>query len=383
MKSLKGIGIVLLNNFAGPGMGGGEVHLLNVASACRDAGMDVHVICQPGGELESAARALGVTVAPYRLGRRNMLRTVSRMRKYIRRNGIRIVHSGGVLANVVARLAARGLPVCVVTTVQVESDAAVFDGAGRRGVWVRRGLERATRSRTDRFVTVSEAVARVLVAEGVDESRVIVAHNGVRVGDLRLAAKSPVPAGLPEGHPLIGCVARLELVKGVDVFVRAAVVVARTRTDACFVVVGDGSQREMLERLGAELTAAGRLVFVGLVSPAAPVIAALDVCVVPSRSEGQSIVAVEAMALERPVVASAVGGLPEVVADGETGLLVPPDDPHSLAAAVLELLDDPGRAAAMGRAGLSRVVDHFSLDDQMRRYLTVFRSSVAEVPKRT
>ena len=81
MKSLKGIGIVLLNNFAGPGMGGGEVHLLNVASACRDAGMDVHVICQPGGELESAARALGVTVAPYRLGRRNMLRTVSRIRR--------------------------------------------------------------------------------------------------------------------------------------------------------------------------------------------------------------------------------------------------------------------------------------------------------------
>lgn len=87
----------------------------------------------------------------------------------------------------------------------------------------------------------------------------------------------------------------------------------------------------------------------------------------------------EAMALERPVVASAVGGISEVVADGETGLLVPPDDPRSLAAAVLELLEDTGRAAAMGRAGLSRVIDHFSLDDQMRRYLAVFRSSLAEV----
>lgn len=379
MKSLKGVGIALLNNFAGPGMGGGEVHLLNVARACRDAGMDVHVICEPGGELESGARGLGVTVAPYRLGRRNMLRTVSRMRKYIVRNGIRIVHSGGVLANVVARLAARRLSVCVVTTVQVESGAAAFDGAGRRGVWVRRGLERATRGRSDRFVTVSEAIARALVADGVPAGRVVVAHNGVRVSDVLADALEAAPAALPQGHPLVGCIARLEPVKGTDVFLRAAALVAAHRPDARFLVVGDGSQRASLETLASQLGLDGRVAFMGVLAPATPVLARLDVVVVPSRSEGLPMLVLEAMALERPVVASAVGGISEVVADGETGLLVPPDDPRSLAAAVLELLEDTGRAAAMGRAGLSRVIDHFSLDDQMRRYLAVFRSSLAEV----
>ncbi|MDO8962995.1 MAG: glycosyltransferase family 4 protein [Coriobacteriia bacterium] len=380
MRSLKGIGILLVNNFAGPGMGGGEVHLLNLARACRDAGMLVHVVCQPGGELEAAARALGVTVAPYRLGRRNLLRTSSRIRKYVGRNGVQVVHSGGVLANVIVRLACRQLPVCVVTTVQVEPGAAAFDGGGRRGVWLRRLLERATRGRSDRFVTVSHAIARTLVADGVPESRVIVAHNGVRVGEVRSAAVGALPDAFAGAAPVVGCIARLELVKGVDVFIRAAA--AATGSAARFVIVGDGSQREALEALASDLGVSGSVTFTGVLAPATPALAKLDVVVVPSRSEGLPMVVLEAMALERPVVASAVGGIPEAVDDGVTGLLVPPDDPEALAAAITRLLDDPAMRASMGAAGAARVVDHFSLEDQMRQYLGLFRSLVSEAAKR-
>lgn len=379
MKPLTGVGIVFLNNFAGPGLGGGEVHLLNVARACIGAGMDVHVVCEPGGALVEAARGIGATVAPYRLGKANVLRTSSRMRKYVRRNGIRIVHSGGVLANAIARRASRGLPVCVVTTVQVEAGAAAADGAGRRGVWLRRLIERSTRSRTDRFIAVSEAVARALVADGVPRDRVIVAHNGVRIADVQTGARGEMPPALRTGPgPLVGCVARLEPVKGADVFVRAAQVVAARRPDARFVLVGDGSQRAAIEALVSDLGMADRFALTGMLSPALPVVAGLDVVAVPSRSEGQSILAVEAMALGKPVVASDVGGLPEVVEDGVTGLLVPAGDHAALASAIVSLLDDPARAAAMGAAGLARAIDHFSLDDQLKRYLALFRELVAE-----
>lgn len=378
MKPLARVGILFLNNFAGPGLGGGEVHLLNVARACKTAGMDVHVVCQPGGALADEARALGVTVAPYRLARTNLVRTVSRMRKYIRRNGIRVVHSGGVLANVIARLACRGLHVCVVTTVQVEAGAAALDGGGRRGVWVRRALERGTRGRTDRFVAVSEAIASQLVADGVPSGHVVVAHNGVRAGEVRAQASGDLPQSLTGAGPLVACVARLEPVKGVDVFVRAAALVARSHPDARLAVIGDGSQRAALEALAGESGVAERLVFAGNLSPVAPAIAAADVLVVPSRSEGLPMVVLEAMALGKPVVASEVGGIPEAVEDGVTGLLVPPDDPAALADAIGELLDDPARADVMGAAGSARVIDHFSLDDQLARYLAVFRSLVAE-----
>jgi glycosyltransferase involved in cell wall biosynthesis len=382
MKSLKGSGIVFVNNFSGPGMGGGEVHMLNIARACRDTGMHVHVVCEPGGDLEAAARALGVTVAPYRLGRRNFVRTISRIRKYLVRNGVQIVHSGGVRSNVIARLAASALHVCVVTTVQVEQDAAAFDGGGRRGVWLRRALELATRGRTDRFVTVSEAIARSLVSDGVPEGHVVVAHNGVRVSEVRADADGALPETLRSPGRLVGCVARLEPVKGVDVFLRAAALVARRAADVRFAVVGDGSQHDSLVALAHDLGLDDRIVFTGVLAPSTPALSRFDVVAVPSRSEGLPMIVLEAMALERPVVASAVGGIPEAVADGTTGVLVPPDDPEALASAVLGVLDDPVRAAAMGRAGAARAVDRFSLDDQMRRYLAVFRSLVSEAGTR-
>jgi len=155
-----------------------------------------------------------------------------------------------------------------------------------------------------------------------------------------------------EGAPLVGCVGKFTAIKGHGDFVRAAALVHETRPETRFVLVGDGPLRKELESLASELGVAEAVRFAGVRSDVAGFLKTLDVFVLPSLTEGLPNVVLEAMAAARPVVATAVGGVPEVVEDGTSGLLTPPGDAGALAAAVARLLDDPGAARAMGDAGL-------------------------------
>jgi glycosyltransferase involved in cell wall biosynthesis len=132
--------------------------------------------------------------------------------------------------------------------------------------------------------------------------------------------------------------------------------------DATLLVVGEGSRREVLEALAVELGIADRVVFTGRRDDVPAVTAALDVAVLPSYREALGLSVLEAMALSRPVVASEVGGIPEMIEDGITGLLVPPHDPAALAAAIVRLLRDHPLADTLGRAGHDLVHDRFCIE---------------------
>jgi glycosyltransferase involved in cell wall biosynthesis len=137
-------------------------------------------------------------------------------------------------------------------------------------------------------------------------------------------------------------------------------------------LIGDGPLRAELEALTADLNLTDRVRFLGSRDDVAALLVAADVAVLSSRSEGLSLALLEAMAAGKPVVATRVGGNPEVLTDGETGRLVPPADPEALAAALLEVLDQPGQAAALGRAARSRVVERFSLRGMVTQYEQVY-----------
>jgi glycosyltransferase involved in cell wall biosynthesis len=156
----------------------------------------------------------------------------------------------------------------------------------------------------------------------------------------------PLVEGVPSRRPLVACAARLEPVKGVEFLLRAATSVP----DAAFAIAGDGSQAGYLRELAFALGIDGRVAFLGMVMPVAPLLAAADVVVLPSLSEGMPIAALEAMALGTPVIASRVGGLPEIVSDGVCGLLVPPGEPNALAAAINAVIGDPETSQLMGEA---------------------------------
>jgi glycosyltransferase involved in cell wall biosynthesis len=179
------------------------------------------------------------------------------------------------------------------------------------------------------------------------------------------------PAGLPgaagraaararfgaDGERVIGIVAALERRKGHDVLLRALATLDGAPPWRCL-VCGGGSQHDALRRLAADLGIADRVRFIGEQPQVADVLAALDVFVMPSRHEGLGV----------PVIASAVGGIPEAVKPRETGLLVPPDDPAALAAALNELLRDVEKAKRMGVAGRERVLAEFSMEEMASQY---------------
>ncbi len=163
--------------------------------------------------------------------------------------------------------------------------------------------------------------------------------------------------------PLVGIVARLAPVKAHDVFLRAAAALRERMPEARFVVVGDGELRASLEALAADLGLAGCVTFLGWRRDVERIYADLDLLVLSSRNEGSPIALIEAMASGRNVVATAVGGVPDVVRHGETGLLVGPDDHRALAASMEELLlADPGRRAAMAAAARDDAFERFGLD---------------------
>ena len=182
----------------------------------------------------------------------------------------------------------------------------------------------------------------------------------------------------PASGPLrrVGVVANLRRVKGLDVFVEAAARVVRDVPDATFAVAGEGPEREALARQAAGLGLGERFVLRGGVQDVPGFLAGIDVAVLPSRAEGMSNAVLEYMAAGRAVIATAVGANPRLIDDGVHGLLVPPEDPASLAKAIRDLLDDPGRACRLARAARRRVEAEFSRAAMVRRFQAFYEGLV-------
>lgn len=227
-----------------------------------------------------------------------------------------------------------------------------------------------------RYIAVSGAVkAAVVRDEGVDPHRVTVIHNGIdltRYADHGLSrAAERVRLGLPDDAVVVGSVANFNPVKGHVTLVEAFARLVTARGDqgppVWLVLAGDGPLREVIERRIAALGLQDRVVLAGLSHDARRELLASDVFVLPSETEGFSNAIVQAMALARPVVACDVGGNPEAVAAGETGLLVPARDPEAMARALELLVADPGARKRMGEAGARRAREMFRFDTMVAR----------------
>lgn len=229
-------------------------------------------------------------------------------------------------------------------------------------------LKRWTERRLDAHVVVSASIARELQASLRLDSLPRVIYNGIP------DVAPDVVVDIVSNHPnnIVGTIARLEEIKGLDVLLRSVATLA----DARLIIVGRGPDETTLRRLATELGIDDRLEWVGWTDRPAEQLARFNVFVLPSRSEGLPLSICEAMVAGLPVVASDVGGVGEVVVDGETGVLVPPDNPDALAKAIETMLEDAGRRAQMGQAGQRRARAHFTASAMARSYETLYAELV-------
>jgi sugar transferase (PEP-CTERM/EpsH1 system associated) len=223
----------------------------------------------------------------------------------------------------------------------------------------------------DRIYAVSRDLRAHMIAEGLPARRIDVIHNGIEPGRTpaendRRAAR--VHLGIPDASFVVGTVARLDQVKDLRTLIAAFRNLSRTIADARLVVIGDGPERAALREAAHDAGVADRVVLAGYRSDAREMLAAFDVFANSSISEGVSLTILEAMAASLPVVATAVGGTPEVVLEQETGLLVSPRDPERMATALRAMAGAPAFRRSLGAAGRRRVETFFTLERMVQAY---------------
>lgn len=310
-----------------------------IAEKLIAAGMDVEV--------------MGIT------GYHNPL-SLLRVVKWLRKKKINIVHTHGYPAGVLGRVAAiiAGVP-CIVHHVH-----STYTDLNRRHHFIERILSRFS----SRIICCSEAVRRfVIEKENIAEDKLSVIYNGVPEAgstDMEEIAELKSRLGFQENKIIVGCIASLTKNKGHRYLLEAFSEI----DNAGLLIIGDGPMREELTELTRELGISERSVFTGHKMDVSPYVRLMDIAVLPSSErEGLGISVIEAMALSKPVIATAVGGLPETVSDGETGILVEAKNSKELASALSRLSNAPHLRETMGARGKERYKKMFSLNDMLNK----------------
>ena len=236
-------------------------------------------------------------------------------------------------------------------------------------------LSRWKYRQVDCFICASEAIRQMLMADGIPEARAVTVHEGIDLDRVEAApeAKLHEELWLPHQAPIVGNVAALVPHKGQRHLIEAAALVVRQVPDARFVIAGEGELRPSLERQIKEHHLEKHVFLTGFRPDVLSLHKAFDIFVMSSVTEGLGTSLLDAMASGKPIVATRAGGIPEVVVDGETGILVSPRDHRAMADALISLLTDPALRQRMGDAGLKLARRRFSAERMVKETLRVYK----------
>jgi glycosyltransferase involved in cell wall biosynthesis len=343
------------------GRGGQEIRTLAETRWLIGHGWNALIACQPDSLLLREARHASVPVESIRMRGAADVGALLRVGRLIGRRGVSLVHTHSSVDSWLGSLAAKSLRRPVVRSRHVS-------------IPIRHPLVYRL---ADRIITSGDAVRATVLAAGIAPEKIVSVSAGVDTeqfhpGVSGTSVRDELGLG---GASVIGLVANIRGSKGHNVFLDAARAVLAEAPDTRFLIVGDGVGFDEVKARVRQMGIESRVTLTGFRRDVPAVMAALDVLVLPStRSEATSQVIPQALAVGTPVVGSDVGGIPELVRDGETGRLVPPGDASALARAILASLREPERSRAMARAGQAMILSQYTFDAAMARTIAVYRA---------
>jgi glycosyltransferase involved in cell wall biosynthesis len=337
---------------------GGQNQVLLTVNGLREIGQRAALVAHPDGELRKRA-AEGLELIPLAPKSEMDLTAAWRLNRVIKRLKPDVIHAhdahgvamAGLALSLGAGTAKDGEPPLVVS---------------RRVDFHLRGnsFSRWKHRQVDCFIAASEAIRQMLVADGVPAERTVTVHEGIDVEHVVSQPLVDVHQAffLPHGAPIVGNIAALVPHKGQRHLIEAAHIVVQKLPDVRFVILGEGELREALERVIKEYRLEKHVLLPGFRADVLGCLKSFDLFVMSSVTEGLGTSLLDAMACARPIVATKAGGIPEVVEEGVTGLLVPPRDHAAMAEAIISLIADTPRLHAMGAAGFARVNEKFTVE---------------------
>ena len=350
---------------------GGQNQVLLTVMGLRAQGERTLLVAHPDGELRRRA-AEGLDFVPLAPSHELDLKAGWRLSRLFTRTRPDIVHAHDPHA---VAMAALGISMSSVQPVPVLVASRRVDFRLKKN-----SFSRWKYRQVDAFICASQAIADLLAADGIAASRIFTVHEGIDVERIAHTSAASVHAELwlPAHAPIVGNIGALVEHKGQRHLVDAAALVVRQVPDARFVIFGEGPLRAGLEQQVRHLHLEKHVFLPGFRADVINFLKSFDVFVMCSEMEGLGTSILDAMAAGKPVVGTRTGGIPEVVDDAVTGVLVPPGDAPALAGAIVRLLENPSLRERMGQAGWARVRERFTVERMVDRTRGVYRELLAK-----
>jgi glycosyltransferase involved in cell wall biosynthesis len=365
----------ILHIIASPGIGGAERLLLALAGALNRQRFELVIAMFVGVDLKrdvlwNEAKNLPVVLEPVTIRSSFDWRQLWALYSIVRRHRPHVIHTHGYKTNILGLLFARLCGAAIISTVHgwLHADRKITLFLDR--------LNRCCLKHFSRVIAVSHEIRSGLEQSGIPPHRIEVLKNIPTLAETGIGDRKTLKRrlGLSADAPIIGFVGRLEKVKGISQFVQAALDLLAMGRDVHFLVIGDGSERAAMEEMTRASGAGARFHFLGFLSDPGDAFRSLDIYVLSSLSEGIPLTLLEAMHMEIPVIATAVGGVPEVINNGENGLLVPPDDVTALTVAMDGLLESGPERDRMVAEAKRNVQEQYALGRWINRIETIYLS---------
>jgi glycosyltransferase involved in cell wall biosynthesis len=365
--------IKLAQVIAGTDVAGAKGYTIQLATECDKTRFDVCHIHVHEGMTTVEARQAGIE--PHIIGQNPY-----KLAKLMKELNLDLIHTHGVRANFLGRYASRLTGIPNICTMHSDSRLDYGSKLKERAVWF---ADNVGNSWCNAFIGVSRDMSEKLMARGIPSEKVFTVYNGIDLRDVQSTAdkaQTKQRFGIEPKLRLIGTVGRLVEVKGHDDLVAALPFILQKVPDAAVLIVGDGRCQEPLREQSIKLRIQDRVFLPGRIKRPWDLMHACDVGCFPSINEAIGLALLEYMALDVPIVATNVGGIPEVITKSEYGILVPPKNPRELANAIIDVMTKPELAAGLAKAGRARVEERFTtqkmLEETQKVWELMARKSV-------